>query len=205
MEAGMLMKIHHHPLPQDGTVFPFIFSLFSHSSADQMNLLGGREVLDCTTNTKLGLMSITVLYQICTTPDLISFLHIRTPNICFEMHRPWRLIDQLTDQSVALSLWEFGCIQQSLRDAVNTMTFKNTKDLRNRIRKSGQRKVNDKHRKRDGSTLSTKQEGILHECTFFLLGHFVKMFYLMYSHGKWTKLQSWLPLGNKHEQTNLRL
>lgn len=34
---------------------------------------------------------------------------------------------QLTDQSVALSLWEVGCIQQALRHAVDTVTFKKQK------------------------------------------------------------------------------
>lgn len=76
------MKIHHHLLPLDGTVFPFIFNLLSHSSADQTSLWGRREVLDCTTNTDLGLLSINALYRICTTPHSISFLHIRIPNIC---------------------------------------------------------------------------------------------------------------------------
>lgn len=49
-------------------------------------------------------------------------------------------IYQLTDQSVALSLWEVGCIQHALRHAVNRVTFKKTKDLWNIIRHTGHRK-----------------------------------------------------------------
>lgn len=75
---------------------------------------------------------------------------------------------QLANQSVPLSLWEAGCIQHAWSHAINTVTFKKTKDLQNIIRHTVHPKVKAVHCKCDGLTFSAHWKNTHSQLVFHL-------------------------------------
>lgn len=66
------------------------------------------------------------------TQSFLSALHFLKPHIILQSETVAGLRETtvylLTNQSVALNLWEVGCIRQDLSQTVDTMTFIQTKD-----------------------------------------------------------------------------